>query len=103
MSEETERLVQQMTEANETLQSEIDRLRTTNRMLRNINSSLRRANQSLQRQQEQAVQNDELFKQICENGFGVTVADVEGGLPEASAVESLVANGEEASEATASS
>jgi FtsZ-binding cell division protein ZapB len=95
MSEET--ALQQALEANQTLQDEIDRLRKTTTMLRRVNGSLRLANNSLRRQNEQAAQNDELFKQLCESGFGVNVTDEAGGLPDRSAVESTVANVEEAS------
>lgn len=89
MSEETEQMLQQMTEANETLQEEISRLRRTNTMLRGVNGALRRANSSLRRQADLAVENDEMFKQLCDSGFGATVAEETGGLPESSVVESV--------------
>ena len=96
MSEET---TQQLLDANQTLQDEITQLRRTNKMLRNVNGVLRRANDSLRRQHQMAVENDELFRQICESGLDVPV-DVEvGGLPAEALVESSVANGEEASTA----
>ena len=92
-----EAMLEHAIESNKTLQEEIDRLRRTNTMLRNVNGALRRANTSLRRQAELAVQSDEMFKQLCENGFGVPVTDNEGGLPGESAVEPTVANVEEAS------
>jgi FtsZ-binding cell division protein ZapB len=97
MSEEA--LLQQALDSNQILQEEINQLRRTNRMLRNINGALRRANDSLRRQQEQAVVNDEMFKQLCESGFGVPVDGEAGGLPAESLVETPVANGAEASTA----
>jgi hypothetical protein len=96
MSEET-RLLEQALDSNSTLEDEIKRLRKTVTMLRGVNGALRRANDSLRRQAELAVQNDELFKQICDTGFGATVTEETGGLPGSSAVESTVANVEEAS------
>lgn len=98
MSEET-KLLEQALDTNQTLQDEINQLRRTNKMLRNLNGALRRANDSLRRQHELAVQNDELFKQLCETGFGVPVEGNEGGLPENPVVEASVANEGEASTA----
>lgn len=94
MSEETS--LTQALEINQTLQEEINQLRRTNGMLRKLNGALRRANDSLRRQHELAVQNDEMFKQLCESGFGNTVVEQEGGLPESSTVEGAVANATEA-------
>lgn len=97
MSEET--ALQQALESNQTLQEEINQLRRTNRMLRNLNGALRRANDSLRRQHDVAVQNDEMFRQLCESGFGVPVDGEVGGLPAESVVEASVANEGEASTA----
>jgi hypothetical protein len=88
MSEEA--LLQQALESNETLQEEITQLRRTNKMLRNLNTALRRANSSLRRQHELAVQNDEMFKQLCESGFGGTDAGREGVQSEVSGEESNI-------------
>ena len=97
MSEEA--LLQQALETNQTLQEEINQLRRTNKMLRNLNTALRRANDSLRRQHEMAVQNDEMFKQLCESGFGANVDGEAGGLPADLSVEASVANEGEASTA----
>lgn len=99
MSEETDALFS----ANETLEEEVQRLRKTVTMLRRINGVLRRASESLRRQADLAQRNDEVFKHICESGFGATGMPDEGGLPEDGIVEPVTIGAEEASNTTASS
>lgn len=113
MSEETrvqdlspyysEAIVQSLVGANGTLEEEVKRLRKTVTTLRTVNGILRRENSSLRRQAELAQQNDEVFKHICESGFGASVTSAEGGLLEADVVETSAIDEVEASSTTASS
>lgn len=99
MEEKDQLTVEALLEANATISAERDTLRRSNSTLRKVIGILRRANESLRRQQELQVENDEIFKYVCEHGFDASVVAPEAGLVEGEAVESTVANAEEASEA----
>jgi hypothetical protein len=81
-------VVEQLLEANQTLQSEVQRLTDQRRILRRVNSALREALESQRRQVAIAVENDEQFKSLCQEGqesFDGTVSEeASGGLPSAS-------------------
>lgn len=84
-------VVEQLLEANNSLQEENQRLTDSRRILRRVNSALREALDSQRRQIEIAVQNDEQFKSICQQDFDVTVSgDAQGGLPAATPGEDLL-------------
>ena len=68
MSEETF-TIESLVESNGILQDEVSQLRNSNRILRTVHRALRSANESLRRQMEQAVINDETFKQFCAGEF----------------------------------
>lgn len=77
-------VVEQLLEVNQTLQDEVQRLTDQRRILRRVNSALREALESQRRQIAIAVENDEQFKSLCQEGFDVVSGADEGGLPSAS-------------------
>lgn len=77
-------VVEQLLEANQTLQSEVQRLTDQRRILRRVNSALREALESQRRQVAIAVENDEQFKSLCQEDFDVVSGDDGSGLPSAS-------------------
>ena len=84
-------IVEQLLEANKTLQEEVQRLTDSRRILRRVNSALREANDSLRRQTSIAIQNDDNFKALCQEGFDVPVSgDTQGGLPAVTPGEDLL-------------
>jgi hypothetical protein len=77
-------VVEQLLDANKTLQEEVQRLTDQRRILRRVNSALRESLASQRRQIEIAVENDEAFKSMCQEGFdSVSGADA-GALPSSS-------------------
>jgi hypothetical protein len=58
-------VVDQLIAANDCLHEQNDRLKTANRILRTVVRTLRTTNEDLRRQVAQAVENDEMFKDLC--------------------------------------
>jgi len=83
MSEERDLLIEGLQESIDSLQEENTALRRSNKILRQVVRTLRTTVTSLRKTQEIAVNNDEEFKALCQNGGELdSVPTAEGGLPE---------------------
>jgi hypothetical protein len=89
MSEETF-TIESLIESNNILQTELTRLRASNRILRTVHRALRATLESQRAQLELASFNDDTFKRFCNGEFDhpgqfdavVTEQVADGGLPE---------------------
>lgn len=66
---EKDQVIASLIESNDMLQSEVSRVRDSNRILRRVHSALRTTNDSLRRQIALAEENDLLFKRFCAGEF----------------------------------
>lgn len=66
-------LIESLIESNDLLRGELQQIRNNNRILRRVHSALRSANTALRNQVAIAENNDKLFKEMCEDGFGAPV------------------------------
>ena len=76
-------VIEALTESNNQLQDELNRIRSNNRVLRTVVRALRASLTTLREQVAAAKENDETFKAFCAGDFDVSVPAGEGGLPEA--------------------
>ena len=77
MEPEIKLQIDALSDANDTLQEEVVRLRETNTMLRRVNHALRRTLDSLRNQVAAAAENDETFKAFCAGEFDDQVIETE--------------------------